>query len=602
MTPKKTNPIAARAWITLAAATLFSAAPALAAEPPAVEPPIASGEVSSRDIAVVIGNEAYHGLPQAQWAAVDARSFRDWLTTARGVSPYRTTYLENVDRKTIDKYVKKLRRKVKKDGTVWIYFSGHGVTLPDGRRALIPIDATGASVAAEAMPLESLYADFLDNKQVRRVVVVVDAGFGTRSRDGFELLPGTTAVTPGPMPASDPRLVVWVADEGLGPNQVYPAVKHGLFTWTVLGGLRGWADGVVGEKDGKVSLYEAQVFASDAIAMLGRVGMPSIDARPAVQDIPMAQGAGLEAFPGADLFEALADEDARVRFQAHEDRVRSDAEAFWQDTLAMVKGGGPQGRAALEAYISEFQAATVKVERRVYLPQVSDARRMLDAYSESAPPPPPPVTRTDGGAAPVASASCDDLVALEASAMLGELGAGAIACLERRIVSERIQTTRNKISRLLIVDAESRKDLAEWERFVQRHLEDIDRSDPDLCMRYAVHLHKSGGVDLAEDAIRWSGYALENKHVWETKDYVKKVSGLHRLRAEAAHRLWVDAERIYASEPNPETDRMTREYRGMAKSYSREWLDFVRAAGLETERAYQMCLTASGAEMFCAAE
>jgi hypothetical protein len=186
--------------------------------------------------------------------------------------------------------------------------------------------------------------------------------------------------------------------------------------------------------------------------------------------------------------------------------------------------------------------------------------------------------------------------------MLGELGLGVIGGLDRRIATARLQTTKNKVSRLLIVDAEARKEWASWEQLVQRHLEDIDRSDPDLCFRYAIYLHKQGGLDLAEDAIRWAGVALENKQLWETGDFQKKVNGLHRLRAEAANSLWIAAAKTRADNPSTESDRMTRDYRGLAKSYSREWLDYARASGQKTDRAFQMCLAAAGAEMFCAAD
>jgi len=585
----------------LAGLALLLASPAVAEDvaPPSVQPALATGEKSSRDAALVIGNEAYHSLPQSQWAATDARAFRDWLNASRGVSAYRTTYLENVDARAIYKQAKRMKWRVKRGGTAWVYYAGHATVLPDGRRAVMPIDATGASLDASGIPLDDLVVNVLSNRRVRRVVVVVDAGFGVAGRDGYELVPGRKAAKPRPLPSDDDRLVIWTASAETGPTPLYESAKQGLFTWTVLGGLRGWADGsVTGERDGKVTLQEAQRFSADAAVMLGRDLYPSIDTRSGMVGVPLVQGASLEAWPGLEVFEALADADTAKRLAVTEERVRGDAEAFWRDTMALVQEGGPGGREALEAYISEFDTVRIQVERRVYLPQVADARRLLGDYDESAPPPPPPA----GEQAVAAVVTCDDLVALEGGALLGELGAGAYACLERALTAERMQTTRNKISRLLIIDAESRKDWDTWERLVQRHLEDIDRSDADLCLRYSVYLHKTGGIDLAEDAIHWAGYALENKQNWSGDDYKRKVGGLHRLRAEAAHRLWTDAEKAYSADPNGQTDRMAKEFRGLAKGYSREWLDYARAAGQKTAQAYQLCLTASGAEMFCAAE
>jgi hypothetical protein len=588
---------AAARWVVLSLG-LGSSVSAVAADPPPVEPPVKSGDVASRDAALVIGNEAYLALPQSQWSGVDARSFADWLAESRGVSKYRSTYLENVDSKTILKHASRLRWRVKRNGTAWIYYAGHGVTLADGRRALVPIDVSAAALETAALPLEDLVGQVLRNRNVKRVVVVVDASFGARGRDGFELVPGREVPETQPVPVDNPTVVYWLAERGTGDAQLYAVSKHGLFTWTALGGLRGWADGsVTGETDGQVTLHEAQQFSYDAMRMLGRKGEPSVDARDMVTSMVMAQGGALEKFPGLETFEALAEADTAARLAQSEKRVRADAEAFWRDTVAMVQQGGPEGRAALEAYVKEFQGASVQVQRQVYLPQVADARRMLLNYDESAPPPVP------AGATPAAPpATCDDLVVLEGPALMGELEPGVIACLDRRTTTERLQTTRNKVSRLLIVNAESKKDWAAWEQLVQRHLEDIDRSDPDLCFRYSVYLHKQGDLDLAEEVIHWAGYALENKQVWEPPDYAKKVNGLHRLRAEAAHKLWVDAEQTHSKNPTPETDQMARDYRGMAKSFSREWLDYARASGQKTEKAYQMCLSAAGAEMFCAAD
>lgn len=567
------------------------------AVPPPITPAVSTGESSSRDGALVIGNEAYHALPQAQWATNDARAFVDWLAQSRGVSAYRTMLVENADEKTISKAARRLRWRVRRNGTAWIYYAGHGIVLPDGRRALVPIDANGVAIDTAAIPFDDLADSVLRNRSAGRLVVIVDSGFGGVGRDGFEVVPGRDSPEPRAVREDNDRLVMWVADVGLEPSQVYPAAKQGLFTWTVLGGLRGWADGsVMGETDGRVTLQEAQVFAKDAGVMLGRDVHPSIDRRPEQQTVSIVQGPALEARPTAETFEALADADVALRLAAAEDRVRSDASLFWQDTLQQAQAGGPGGRQALEAYIAEFEGATVSVERRVYLEQVVSARRMLETYDESAPPSAP------AGEAAAAPATCDNLVDLEPDAMMGTLSPAVATCLERRVRTDRMQTDRNKVSRLLIVNAEAARAVEEWERLMHRHLEDIDRSDPDLCLRYAAYLHKTRDVELAEDAIRWAGVALENKHIWDGDAYVKKVSGLHRLRAEAAHRLWVSAEKARAADPNPDSDRMAREFRGDAKSYSREWLDYVRAAGLGTDRAYQMCLSAAGAEMFCAAE
>lgn len=583
--------------MVLMCGTLASAAPARAADPAPVDPPpvdpaIRTGERATRDAALIIGNEAYTSLPQATWAQQDASSFKDWSELTRGVTPSRRAVLTNADANTMSRWLKKMRWKARPGGTVWVYFAGHGAIDDSGRQVLLGTDASGGALSG--LSIDEI-ADILgSNRKVERIVIIADASFGPVGRGGFELVPGRTQPEARPVDAT-PRVVVWTAEAGDAEPQLYAPARHGLFTWSVLGALRGWADGELdGSKDGKVTLGEAQAFVARAPTLLGRLGSPQVDTRDEVRDWTLAQGSYLENTPEYDTFETLAREDTDARLRAAERRVREDAAAFWGDTLAMAQQGGDGGREALEAYVREFSGTSVQVARAVYVPQALEAARMLHAWDGSAPARP---TQPTAASAPVEP--CDDLMAMEGPAMLGQLSAGQDTCLEARLHTERLQTTKNKISRIMIVNAEVKGDTAAWEVLMHRHLEDIDRSDPDLCMRYAVFLHRKNDTDTAEDAVRWADVALENKQNWEGEPHVRKVTGLLRLRAEAAHRLWVAAENAYRKDATPENDRMAREYRGWAKDFSREWLDYARASGGQTQKPFELCKTAAGTESFC---
>lgn len=227
---------------------------------------------------------------------------------------------------------------------------------------------------------------------------------------------------------------------------------------------------------------------------------------------------------------------------------------------------------------------------------------------------PPPTTATQAASAPVAVAaasrppppanaapqddSCDDLVALEAPAMMGQLGVGRRKCLEGVLGAGGAQTQRNKVSRVLIFDAEARGDRSDWERLMKRHLEDIDRSDPNLCMKYAIHLSR-GGVARANGVIRWADYALENKQQWSGPSYTKNVYSLYKLRAQGAHKLWESAEAKFVAERNDENEAAAAKYRGVAKDYAREWLDYARASSSDIKDPLALCVSASGNKEFC---
>lgn len=214
----------------------------------------------------------------------------------------------------------------------------------------------------------------------------------------------------------------------------------------------------------------------------------------------------------------------------------------------------------------------------------------------------PPVataTPVEAVIVPVATApsGCTDLVALEPLAMVGGLGADTLKCLERRIDAESVQTTRDKASRVLIFNAEARGDRGEWSRLVQRHLEDIDRSDPDLCFKYALELSRNG---RSLGVIRWADVALENKHRWQGATYKKRVFDLHRLKAQAANALWTAAEKEYATGEHTEENRAKAEkYRAMTKDYALEWLDYAKASQQDGATALALCVSAAGNRTFC---
>ncbi len=197
-----------------------------------------------------------------------------------------------------------------------------------------------------------------------------------------------------------------------------------------------------------------------------------------------------------------------------------------------------------------------------------------------------------------ASTDCTDLVTLEPAAMMGSLTTAQGKCLEARLASESQQTTKAKISLVLINNADGKGDKAEWERLVKRHLEDIDRSDPDLCYKYSLQLSR-GGAGRASGVIRWADYALENKSKWTGTTYKSRVFALYKLKTEAGNKLWQDAEATYTTEHTDENEAKSAKYRGMTKDFAREWLDYAKASAQDTKSAMQYCVSAAGTTAFC---
>ena len=572
-----------------------SSSSARAARPPAVDPAVASGARHPKDAALVVGNEAYAALPQVTWAGEDARSVAAWLGDTRGVSKWRTLTLSDASAADMTREARRVSWRVKRGGTLWVYFAGHGAVDRDGDRLLLGAGAQGADLTGDALALDTLIATLERSRRADRVVVVLDAGFGNVGRDGLELVPGQPDPDlSGFEDGATDRTTTWAATSGAEPAQAFVAAKHGLFTWAALGALRGWADGELdGQPDGKVTLDEAQAYAARLPRQLGQLQRPSRALRSEPLGWVLNQGTHLEVGPDDALLATLARQDLDRRIGAAEAAVRADAAAFWTDTLALAQQGGDGGKEALQAYITEFSSARASVSWGVYVPEVREAVRVLRDYDAQGVP-------AAAVAAVAPTAACDDLLALEGPAMLGQLSDGQMACLDGRVATERLQTTKSKISLLMLVHAEASGDRQSWQRLMARHLEDIDRSDPDLCFAYALFLHRTGDLELGEEVVRWASVALENKQTWQGEAFTKKVSGLLRLQAEASHRLWLAAEKAYRIEANGENEAMTETFRGWAKDYSREWLDYTRAAGAPSDKALELCRSAAGTNAFCA--
>ena len=187
-------------------------------------------------------------------------------------------------------------------------------------------------------------------------------------------------------------------------------------------------------------------------------------------------------------------------------------------------------------------------------------------------------------------------VVARAKAVLGKLDEGVRDCLQVEVTDAPKMVQRIHASKVLALDSYARGDRETWARQVGHHLEHLDRSDPELCMRYAQHMAKVG---RAYEAIRWADTALENRSVWTAATHVERVESLYELRARAAMQIWEQADRVATASPGRANDDARDLARGRAKELSRAWLDYARAAERPTERALALCTAAAGTQTYC---
>jgi hypothetical protein len=187
------------------------------------------------------------------------------------------------------------------------------------------------------------------------------------------------------------------------------------------------------------------------------------------------------------------------------------------------------------------------------------------------------------------------LMALEDDATKGGLSDAEKGCLEDNYAVSEVQTTKDKISRVLLVNAYaySTKD---WAELVRRHLDEVDRSDPDIAYLYAFYLYNAEGAD-SEEVIRWTNVALDRRDLWTGDVYVSRVYGLMKLKSIASADAWKDAAEAAATAPEK-----VDELRNRTKTFAREWVDFAKVAGKDMQESLDVCLSAATRRKACGLE
>jgi len=189
---------------------------------------------------------------------------------------------------------------------------------------------------------------------------------------------------------------------------------------------------------------------------------------------------------------------------------------------------------------------------------------------------------------------CGDLIALEPSALMGKLRPEHLACLHEEM-SIGTQTRRDKISRLLLIDAWSRGDMKVWQELAENHLHQF-ATDAELAYIYAHYLGRQGQY---ADAMYWAEKGLSQRRQWVGQRHVKRVDRLMRLKAICAYQTWIGVSKEHAIAPSKASQEKLWKTRGDAKVISREWLDHARESGLDTGEAMGLCASAAATHDYC---
>jgi Caspase domain len=127
-------------------------------------------------VALVIGNLDYDQLTDLTKSLNDARAIRDTLQTYLGFS---VIYGENLDRRGMNRAINELDASISKDDIVFVYYSGHGVSL-GAENYLVPTDLAPPSegeeelVAGDSFGVESLTRR-IQARGAKAIFIILDA-------------------------------------------------------------------------------------------------------------------------------------------------------------------------------------------------------------------------------------------------------------------------------------------------------------------------------------------------------------------------------------------------------------------------------------------
>lgn len=259
--------------------------------------------------AVIVGISDYADTKLTlQYAHADALALRDFLLTPAGgaFAPERIKLLVNKKATTraVTSAMRSFLAQTKEDDFVLISVACHGA--PDERGVGQPLyllthDTDLDDIAATAVPMDEVAWCLKNYVRARRIVMLADTchsgGIASGARGGElsaaalnRYLEQLSTTTPGVAYLTSAR-----------ENQrSYEGSQwgdgHGVFTWFVLEGMRGAADGYGGRpKDGVVSLGELADYVTDRVfAETNRSQQPVLGGGRYDLELPMAVAGGLD--------------------------------------------------------------------------------------------------------------------------------------------------------------------------------------------------------------------------------------------------------------------------------------------------------------------
>jgi hypothetical protein len=205
--------------------------------------------------AVIVGIDKYRNLPNLKFAGNDAREFYKFLVDVNRIPEDHIWLLLDEDA-TLDKLRSilgtHLPRRAGRDDTVIIFFAGHGATerdpsSPDGdglEKYFLPHNASLRDLYSSALPMNEI-ARIFQRISAERLVFLADTcysgGSGGRTVPTMGIRTNISDAFLNRLTQGKGRIIITASDAN-EVSEEKEELKHGVFTYYLLEGLKGKAD------------------------------------------------------------------------------------------------------------------------------------------------------------------------------------------------------------------------------------------------------------------------------------------------------------------------------------------------------------------------
>jgi|GEM_PF-1495758 len=199
------------------------------------------------DFAIVIGISNYREkiIAPVKYAKKDAEIMAGYLENIVGIPKTNIKVLtdNSATKSDIEAYMEDwLKRRAKQNSTVFVYYAGHGAPDLEGNEAYIVPYEGHPDFPSKLYSVKKMY-ESLNKLPTKDVIVMLDSCFSGAGERGITKIGTRPLVISLETPLlAGGKIMVLAASTGTQISSDYDKVKHGLFTYYLLRGMRGEAD------------------------------------------------------------------------------------------------------------------------------------------------------------------------------------------------------------------------------------------------------------------------------------------------------------------------------------------------------------------------